>query len=56
MIMRCNCAHAGQDALHGAGMRVCNEIKTKGGAKEYRCTVCLTKHTGKAAEPAKETK
>lgn len=53
-IMKCGCAHSGQDELNGPGMRVCNEIKTKSGAKEYRCTVCETKHVGKAPAAPKE--
>lgn len=36
-IMKCKCAHEGQDKLHGKGMRVFNPC-----AKGHRCTVCGT--------------
>lgn len=39
-ILKCNCNHSGQDKLHGAGMRVCNHVITKGTTSAYRCTVC----------------
>jgi len=40
MIARCTCDHAAQDHLHGAGRRVFNEMKTEGGKRRWRCTVC----------------
>lgn len=56
-IMKCGgagCASEFQDAEFGPGMRVCNETKTKGRAKEYRCTVCETKHVGRAVAATEE--
>lgn len=35
VLKRCACAHAGQDAIHGPGIRVMNICKDG-----YRCTVC----------------
>lgn len=35
-IKKCSCEHAGQDSLHGKGMRVMNITKKD----LYRCTVC----------------
>lgn len=40
-IIRCTCAHAGQDALHGQSRRVHNELaQAKDRARVWRCTVC----------------
>ena len=42
VIKSCTCANAGQDKLHGKGMRVFNPFKMKDGKTlGYRCTVCL---------------
>jgi hypothetical protein len=38
MVKKCNCKHAGQDALHGEGMRVFNE--TMKVISPQVCTVC----------------
>lgn len=51
-ILKCTCRHAGQDELHGAGMRVHNRAGVSGRKKAseddvvYRCTVC-SKERGK---------
>lgn len=45
MLVRCNCSHAGQDALHGAGVRVANELARKdSGPLSARCSVCGAIH------------
>ena len=46
-ILRCTCAHAGQDKLHGKGMRVFNKLGGKDKHDTYRCTVCGTTTTSK---------
>jgi hypothetical protein len=46
VIERCNCKHAGQDALHGEGMRVKNNS-----SNGPRCTVCAP---GAGARKAKK--
>lgn len=33
-----------QDELHGKGMRVFNELKTKDGLRTAHCTVCGREH------------
>ena len=40
MIVKCDCKHEGQDALHGKGNRVGNKT-TK---NQTRCTVCLSQN------------
>lgn len=46
MIIKCNCAHTGQDRLHGAGHRVANlTLKTDATKQTVRCTVCTTIHS-----------
>jgi hypothetical protein len=40
-VRRCTCAHAGQDQLHGSGLRVHNQTK-----KGNRCTVCSNESIG----------
>lgn len=45
MIIKCSCVHNGQDKLHGAQRRVCNECKDTGSGHVYRCTVCVKEHT-----------
>lgn len=41
-IMACHCKHAGQDDLHGHGMRVFNFARKALTTGAWRCTVCLT--------------
>ena len=49
MIIKCKCAHTGQDALHGAGLRVANlTLKTEASKQTVRCTVCTTIHPASA--------
>ena len=46
-IINCKCSHKAQDAMHGAGNRVCN-LTTKGKVADmavWRCTVCGAEHT-----------
>lgn len=42
MIIKCNCKHEGQDALHGKGMRLHNPGVRQGkdAIVKFRCTVC----------------
>lgn len=43
-VMTCSCANAGQDKLHGKGVRVYNRTKTaQGQTPQWRCTVCGAK-------------
>lgn len=59
MLVRCRCTHAGQDAIHGAGVRVANELKRKeAGPLTARCTVCGALHEirGVAADSSKADK
>jgi len=46
-IIDCNCAHIGQDKLHGKNKRVANETmgKTPDKQVEVRCSVCWAKKT-----------
>lgn len=48
-ILHCSCKHPQQDKLHGLNKRVCNRGQVKGTKEnpyaEYKCTVCVTKHT-----------
>lgn len=41
MILKCTCAHAAQDWLHGPGKRVHNAAKDPNGGIKWRCTICL---------------
>jgi hypothetical protein len=41
IVIKCSCAHKAQDALHGAGMRLCNTDQKNQNAT---CTVCGVKH------------
>lgn len=46
MILPCNCVNAGQDKIHGKGMRVMNALPCPSGREpQVRCTVCLKEHT-----------
>lgn len=40
MIKPCDCKHTYQDKKYGKGNRVHNEVVTKSGKPEHRCTVC----------------
>ncbi len=42
-IVQCKCDHKFQDDTYGKNKRVANECDNKT-TKEYRCTVCGTKH------------
>ena len=46
MILRCDCAHTGQDDLHGKGLRVHNQT-SKVNPTIYRCTVCKKERAAK---------
>lgn len=58
MLVRCKCVHAAQDALHGAGVRVANELARKeAGPLSARCSVCGAIHAVRGAdEPSKKDK
>lgn len=43
MKIKCSCAHPQQDAMHGAGTRVANPLKTTTSV-QVRCTVCAKVH------------
>lgn len=47
MILKCSCAHEGQDRLHGSGKRVHNSCPDPSGGVKWRCTVCNTERTSK---------
>lgn len=55
MILKCTCAHEGQDLLNGKQNRVHNPNKDK---SKYRCTICGAEHNGveKAVKVTKPTK
>jgi len=40
IVVKCECKHGFQDGVYGKGMRVFNEVQTKGTNKAFRCTVC----------------
>ena len=49
MIIKCKCAHDGQDKIHGDGLRVANlTLKTDASKQTVRCTVCTAIHPASA--------